>query len=68
MRPATLGTRGKKFEVPPLPGDISHQSPNSFRLDFRDRRGTNFLREYTAIRDTIFLLSSAACHQLRVRS
>lgn len=27
MRPATLGTRGKKFEVPPLPGDISHPSP-----------------------------------------
>lgn len=58
MSPATLGTRGKKFVVPPLPRDISHRRgaaalllllllpPNSFRLDFRDRRGTNFLREY----------------------
>lgn len=69
MRPVTLGTRGKKFEVPPLPRDISHQLPNSFRLDFRDRRGTNFFtRIHRDTRYTIFLLSSIACHQLRVNA
>lgn len=32
MRPATLGTRGKKFAVPPLPRDISPPDPRPLRL------------------------------------